>query len=166
MSAPELVLVCVLELLGRSTDRLGTVRVVESPPDAVSPNAQAFLNRADGVIYLIASAPAFRDILAAQRRGRSRCGPRRSLVVLASIVVHEEWHRKFGSDEKGAYEAQLFELVRHGMTYTPENADVRRSMAVVLAKHATARAPLSVRGEAQSQEGTSSASVSSTRPFP
>jgi hypothetical protein len=123
-------------MLGRSADRLPPLRVVETSPPGVSPTAQAFINRIDGSIYLIASAPAFREVQDAQTQGRSRCGSRRARGMLASVVVHEEWHLRFGPDEKGAYQAQLMELARLGMAMTPESHSVTRSMAAVLAQKA------------------------------
>jgi hypothetical protein len=33
---------------------------------------------------------------------------------LASILAHEEWHIRHGSDERGAYEQQLTTLIRLG----------------------------------------------------
>ena len=34
---------------------------------------------------------------------------------LASILAHEEWHIRHGSDERGAYQQQLITLIRLGM---------------------------------------------------
>jgi hypothetical protein len=139
MSAPALVLMCALDLLGRSADQL-PIRVIATAPRGVSANAQAFVDRRTNTIYLIAAAPAFREALAAQAHTRTKCPPRRTLGMIASIVAHEEWHLKFGSDEKGAYQAQLLELARLGMASTFESYSVRRSMATVLARLPVAEA--------------------------
>jgi hypothetical protein len=107
--------------------------VTHNPPDDCGLHRPSVIGRA--------SAPVFRDVLAAQARGRTRCGSRRALAVLASIVVHEEWHLRLGSDERGAYEAQLFELTRLGLAFSPESTRVRRAMNAVLKRQAaTSRA--------------------------
>jgi len=138
MSAPALIVLCVLDILGRSADRLPPIRVIETAPRGASPNAQAFVDRENATIHLITAAPALRAARAAAGRGRDRCPPRRTLGMLASLVTHEEWHLKFGSDEKGAYQAQLLELARLGMQFTPESFGVRRSMAAALARRPAA----------------------------
>jgi hypothetical protein len=113
MSPAALVLVCTLGLLGRSADQLPPIRILETRPSSASANADAFVNRAEGAIYLIASAPAFRQALA--ERSTPGCRPSDSLKMVASIIVHEEWHLTHGSDERGAYYAQLTELRRLGL---------------------------------------------------
>src|SRR5687768_5350516 len=114
MSSTALVLVCILDLIGRSADQLPPIRILDTRPLSVSANADAFVNIREGVIYLIASAPAFREALSAQSRG-GECHAREALQMLASIIVHEEWHLKHGADERGAYSAQLIELQRLGL---------------------------------------------------
>lgn len=114
MSASAIVVVCALGLLGRSADRLPPIKVLDTPPPGVSATAEAFVNRNEGVIYLIASGPSFRVAAAAQHRpgNRGLCVEQSALKMIASIIVHEEWHVKHGSDERGAYYAQLTELNR------------------------------------------------------
>jgi hypothetical protein len=111
-----MVLVCALDLLGRSADRLPPIRIVPTPPPGVSAGAQGYYDRAAGTIYLIASAPAFREAEAAQgeRYRPTTCPARSALRMVASVIVHEEWHAKNGPDERGAYFAQLTELTRLG----------------------------------------------------
>ena len=115
MASPAaMVLVCALDLLGRSADRLPPIRILDRPPASVSANANAFVNVHEGVIYLIASAPAFRMARLAQP-SPGHCRGRDAMQMVASIIVHEEWHLKHGADERGAYEAQLIELIRLGV---------------------------------------------------
>jgi hypothetical protein len=111
-------------LLGRSPASMPAVEVLATPPFDVSSNAEAFVRRGDATIYVVASSPAFRE---------ARCGDNRSLIRLASVLVHEEWHVRNGSDERGAYEAQLLAILRLGET--PASLVYRgvyQSMRVVL----------------------------------
>ena len=142
MSASAIVVVCALELLGRSVDRLPPITVLEGPPPGVSANAEAFVDRHEGRIYLIASAPSFRLAAAAQDRpgNRSQCVERGALKMIASIIAHEEWHVKHGSDERGAYYAQLTELTRLGLgPGTWATNSVTRSMHAALKAQARKR---------------------------
>lgn len=145
MSVHGLVVACALELLGRSVTQLPPIKVLESPPPVVSPNSQAFVDGGEGVIYLIASAPAFREaesmLRASSDREQSR--PRTALKMVASVIVHEEWHVKHGGDEKGAYQAQLTALNWLGLgAGTLASSDVRRSMqAVISAQSRSTRRP-------------------------
>ena len=135
MSASAIVVVCALELLGRSADRLPPIKVLDTPPPGVSANAEAFVDRNEGVIYLIASAPSFRVAAAAQHRSstRGQCVERHALKMVASIIVHEQWHLEHGSDERGAYYAQLTELIRLGLgAGTWATNSVTRSMHAAL----------------------------------
>jgi hypothetical protein len=113
MSSAGVVLLCALDLLGLSPDRMPRIHVLDQRPPGVSAHAAAFVNRSEGTIYLLASAPAFRDALAA-RPSPSRCNGLDALRMIASIIVHEMWHLKNGPDEEGAYYAQLTELQRLG----------------------------------------------------
>jgi hypothetical protein len=113
MATAALVVVCALELLGRSVESFPPIRVVNAPPRHASPNAEAFVAEADPTIYLVASAPA---IMAARDSLGStfRCSDRAAVAIVASILVHEEWHLRHGHDENGAYQAQLLALRRLG----------------------------------------------------
>ena len=113
MSTAGFVLVCALDVLGRSANQLPPIVIVEQPPPEASARAAAFVRPGEHVIYLIASSFPFRAALEAQDRSRQCRGPA-ALRLIASIIVHEEWHLKHGSDEEGAYFAQLTELQRLG----------------------------------------------------
>jgi hypothetical protein len=118
------VLLCAIDLLGRSASSMPQIEPLALRPADVSVNADGFVRPGSSVIYVITSAPAFRD---------ADCHRRKSLVKLASVLVHEEWHIRHGADERGAYEAQLSALMRLGAT--PESTlyrSVLRSMRTVL----------------------------------
>jgi hypothetical protein len=132
---PAAILVCVLDVLGRSAGSLPPIELVAVGPTEVSRNAEAFVRLPLDRIYLITSTAAFRS---------ARCENRRSLFKLASIIIHEEWHIRHGiADERGAYEAQLMTLMWLGAG--PESAVyhwVRRSMVAVLERqNPSGRAP-------------------------
>ena len=94
---------------------------------------EGFADRAKGVVYLIASAPAFRAAQSAQVSS-ARCRDTDSLKIVASIIAHEEWHLIHGPDEEGAYFAQLMTLQLLGLG--PESVPykcVKRAMQSVLA---------------------------------
>jgi len=99
------VIACALALLGRSADSMPPITLIEAPPPHISANAEAFVWSGEAMIYVITSAPAFRD---------ARCWRRGSLMKLASVLMHEEWHVRHGGDEGGAYNAQLLALLQFG----------------------------------------------------
>src|SRR5688572_31105414 len=75
--------------------------------------------RASTRSILLTTSEAFRTALKAQ----TRCGNRNALRKLASILVHEEWHLRHGSDEEGAYSAQLTTLTMLGARDTPRSEE-------------------------------------------
>lgn len=99
------VIACTLALLGRSAESMPPITLIDAAPPRVSANAEAFVWSGEAMIYVITSAPAFRE---------ARCWSQRSLVKLASVLVHEEWHIRHGGDERGAYNAQLLALLQLG----------------------------------------------------
>src|SRR5688500_5026248 len=103
MSTAATVLVCALNLLGRSPGSLPPIVLLEARPPGVSANAEAFVRRKPDTIYLVTSTPAFRA---------ARLGDRDALKKIASIIAHEEWHVLHGSAEQPAYEMQLTTLWR------------------------------------------------------
>lgn len=140
MDTAAIVVRCALSLLGLSPDTFPPIAVLNSRPSMVSPDADAFTaSPGDGarVIYLIGPAPAF----AAAMKGvqdRGECGDREPLQMVAGILAHEEWHVKHGSDERGAYLAQLrtLLLVGSGPSRWPYRV-AQRSMRTVLAREKT-----------------------------
>ena len=131
MPSAELALVCALSMLGRSVTSFPPIRLVNERPAAASATAEAFVTRGDGTINLIAIAPAFAAAHQAAL-GQPRCGRWRAIALLASILIHEEWHLLNGPDEDRAYQAQLTTL--HSLGLGPESREyhqVRRAMAIV-----------------------------------
>jgi hypothetical protein len=112
MSSAAAVLACALTLLGRSASRMPPIEFVSAPPPGVSSHAEAFVRRDPGTIYLITSAPVFRE---AMSMGPGCWDQDYELKKLASIIVHEEWHIRHGTDERGAYHAQLTTLLSLGL---------------------------------------------------
>lgn len=133
MSASEMVLVCALGLLGRSAGDLPPITVLATRPTVVSAQADAFIDRTTGTIYLIASAPAFSSAMASARSHRRPCDELEGIRMVASIIAHEAWHLERHGTESEAYLAQLTELHRLGLgPGTPEHTSVRRAMNTVV----------------------------------
>jgi hypothetical protein len=137
MSAAEMVLVAALELLGLSANTVGPIRLVEHRPADVSPDAEAFVRRDPGTVYIITSTPLFRAALHAGRPDRDRT----TFRLLASVIAHERWHLRHGSDERHAYFMQLTTLLMLGAAQDSfEYHRVTRSMLAVLARTSPAAA--------------------------
>jgi hypothetical protein len=138
-SAP-IVLACALNLLGRTAD-VPRIELVPVPPDDVSRLAEAFTRENSNTIYLVTSSEVFRTA----QHGSAKCGDFEALRKLASIIVHEAWHVRHGSDEQGAYNAQLIALASLGASpgVPAYNAVMRAKLAVTKAQK-TARLPQSV----------------------
>ena len=129
MTSAASVLVCALSLLGRSEASFPRIELVETPPPYVSVNAEGFVERQGKIIYLVTGTPTFRAI----RNAQNECGLFRDLRKIASILIHEEWHVLNGSDEEGAYLAQITALIRLGEEiHSPLVGSVRKSMQAVL----------------------------------
>jgi hypothetical protein len=129
MSSADAVLACVLSLLGRSADSMPPIQLVSEAPVQASEYVEAFVRPSDPTIYVVTSSAVFRD---AQVQVRRQCGSH-ALNKLASILAHEEWHVRHGSDERGAYGAQLRALIRLGVPGdSPVYRGVIRSMLAVL----------------------------------
>jgi len=127
-----MVLVCVLDLLGRNAQQVPRIEILEERPRGVSANAAAFTDLDERVIYLIASASPFSEARSAQS-SPAQCREVTALKLVASIIVHEEWHLQHGPDEEGAYRAALRELQRLGLgPDTPTYLGVQRAMLSVL----------------------------------
>ena len=109
MTDAAAVVLCALALLGRSPETMPRIELVdlalvELMMEGTSP-IEGYVINDSGTISVVTSSAAFQA---------ARCGKPRSLVKLASILAHEEWHVRCGGDERGAYEAQLAALVRLG----------------------------------------------------
>jgi hypothetical protein len=122
-------LVCALGVLNRSEASLPRIEILDEAPAFVSMGAEAFVQRNPDVIYIIASSTVVREAATA----RGECGDPLAVKKLASILIHEEAHLRYGDDEARAYQRQLIALVQLGLG--PESRvyrDVQRSMLAVL----------------------------------
>jgi len=129
MWTAETVLVCALTLLHRSVASFPPIELVDIRPPYVSANADAYVPLDHPRIYLITTSPAFTRA----RRAIYKCGDVNAIRKIASVLVHEEWHVGHGSDEAGAYAAQLSTLasLSAGPGH-PLYSEVARSMHVAL----------------------------------
>ena len=122
------VVVCALDLLGRSAGTFPPITLVDVPPPAASRYVEGFVLPGVDAIHLVTSSPAFR----AARMSAQRCGDRHAVRKIASVIVHEEWHLRHGPDERGAYQAQLSALLTMGADFTTQVfAEVSRAMRTV-----------------------------------
>jgi len=127
------VVVCALELLGRSTSPY-PIKLLDQAPPGRSAHVEGFVTRNPDTIYLITSAPAFR----AAQRGRFAHGSYDGCRHVASVIVHEEWHLRHGAGEEDAYLAQLMTLVTLRADGSAISS-VRRSMRSAVAKEKAGR---------------------------
>jgi hypothetical protein len=131
MPSAATIVICALALLGRSTNSMPPIELVDVVPNDASPQVEAYVRLPGKTIYLVTSAPVFREA----QQSSAECGGALALKKLASILAHEEWHIRHGADEKGAYQAQLIALLLVGVE--PGSAlytSVVRSMQAVLKK--------------------------------
>jgi hypothetical protein len=136
MWSAAVVVVCALDLLGRSAGTFPPIELVDVAPPGASPFVEGFVQPGREAIYLVTSSPAFR----AARASGQRCGDRSAVRKIASVIVHEEWHLRHGPDERGAYQAQLSALLTMGADFTtPVFAEVSRAMRTVTTRR---RAPV------------------------
>jgi hypothetical protein len=124
------VLVCALELLGRSLEAFPPIKFVDVAPRGASAHVEGFVVTGDDTIYLLATSPAFR----AARAASYRCGEATALKKIASVVVHEEQHVRHGAGEREAYQAQLVALMMMGAgSDTALYGEVSKAMRTVVA---------------------------------
>lgn len=129
MTSAAAVLACALTVLGRSANQLPPIELVASAPLTGSRYVEAYVQPPLKVIFLVTTSEVFQDALRAQRK----CGNLDALRKIASVIAHEHWHVVNGSDEQGAYEAQLSTLIRVGSS--PDSRlyhSVVRSMQAVM----------------------------------
>jgi hypothetical protein len=106
-------LVCALGVLNRSEASLPRIEIVDQAPAFVSAGAEAFVQRNPDIIF--------------------ECGDLFAVKKLASILIHEEAHLRYGDNEERAYYRQLITLIQLGLG--PESRiyrDVHKSMRAVL----------------------------------
>ena len=132
MGTAASVLACALSVLGRSEASMPPIELIDMAPPDVSSNAEAFVRRDTGTIYLITSSAVFKNAATV----RDQCGYSDAMRKLASILAHEEWHVRHGPDEKAAYEHQLITLIRLGVG---PGTGIYRSVQVSMLKVLEAR---------------------------
>lgn len=129
MWTAAMALVCALGMLNRSEASMPRIEILDRAPAYVSTGTEAFVQRNPDVIFIIASSAVVRDAV----NGRGECGDRYAVKKLASILIHEEAHLRYGDDEERAYYRQLIALIQLGLG--PESRvyrDVQQSMKTVL----------------------------------
>jgi hypothetical protein len=93
-------------LLNRSAHSFPPIELVTTRPVDVSTNADGYVRSGEARIYVVAVTAAF-----SRARGAAyKCGDLPAIRKIASVLIHEEWHVRHGSDETGAYLAQLTTL--------------------------------------------------------
>jgi hypothetical protein len=123
------VLVCALDLLGRSASSFPPIVLLDVRPPHVSALAEGFVQADVDTIFVLTSTSAFRNV----QESSNKCGDVNAVRKIASVLVHEEWHVRHGPDERRAYEAQLMALTRmNAGAGNPVYASVLRSMRQAL----------------------------------
>jgi hypothetical protein len=130
------VLVCALDILGRSASTFPPINLIAERPPHVSPLAEAFTVTGVDAIFILTSSDTFRSI----QRASIRCGNIAPVRKLASILIHEEAHVRSASSEYDAYEAQLSTLAMLGASPgSPLYTSVARARKAVLTAAAVDR---------------------------
>ena len=133
MMTAAAVMTCALSLLGSRTPGLAPIELLTARPADVTPYAVAFIRRNPDRIYVLTTSGVFQS---ARRRTGAGCDTT-PFRIIASAVVHEDTHLRYGSGERAAYEAQLAALMNLGSG--PESDAfkmVLRAMNAVLAAEA------------------------------
>ena len=110
MWTAEVVLVCALNLLGRSASSFPPIEFTPTAPAGASRWVEAYVGPLDRKIYIITTTDTFQRLL----RTRNRCGDIMAARKLASLLIHEELHIRQGASEKAAYQGQLMTLTALG----------------------------------------------------
>jgi hypothetical protein len=110
MWTAEVVLLCALEVLGRSAGSFPPIELVAAAPINASVGVEAYVGPRDKKIYLVTTSDAFRRLMQTQ----ARCGDVMAARKLASILIHEELHIRENASERTAYQAQLVHLIMMG----------------------------------------------------
>ena len=122
-------LACALGVLNRTEASLPRIEILDQAPPYVSAGAEAFVQRNPNIIFIIASSEVVRDAV----NPRGGCGDLFAVKKLASILIHEEGHLRYGDNEERAYYRQLITLIQLGLG--PDSGvyrDVHRAMNAVL----------------------------------
>ena len=107
---PNDVLREALQISGFAASQLPIVLTSVRPPEA-HPLAEGWVRSpVEGIPRMIYLATDSEPFLCALRSRDYRCR-----VMVASIIVHEVWHWKFGAGEDDAYRAQIMFLMANGV---------------------------------------------------
>jgi hypothetical protein len=137
MWTAEVVLLCALEVLGRSAGSFPPIEFVATAPANASPGVEAYVGPRDKKIYLLTTSNAFRRLMITQ----TRCGDVMAARKLASVLIHEELHIRENASERAAYQAQLVRLIMMGSGVgTPPYQEVFRAMQHTTKKEKAASA--------------------------
>jgi hypothetical protein len=129
MSTAEAVLVCALNLLGRSPSTFPPIEFIRTAPADASPGVEAYVGPTDRKIYVVTTSDTFHRLLQTQ----NRCGDIMAARKLASVLIHEEAHIRQGASEQSAYQAQLLTLTALGAGVgSPPYMEVIRAMRYTL----------------------------------
>jgi len=110
MWTAEVVLVCALNLLGRSASSFPPIEFVPTAPIEASRWVEAYVGPTDRKIYIVTTTDSFRRLV----QTGNRCGDANAARKMASLLIHEELHIRKGASEKVAYQAQLVRLTALG----------------------------------------------------
>jgi len=143
MWTAEAVLVCALNLLGRSANSFPPIEFVRTPPIEASPGVEAYVGPTDRKIYIVTTTNTFQRLL----QTGVRCGDIMAARKMASLLIHEELHIRKGASEKAAYERQLVTLTVLGAGVgSPPYMEVQRAMIHTLKRQRQAPAGLMASG--------------------
>jgi hypothetical protein len=144
MWTADAVLVCALNLLGRSVNTFPSIEFIRTAPVDASAGVEAYVGPTDRKIYIITTSGTFQTLLGT----RYRCGNIMAARKLASVLIHEEAHIRRGATEESAYQTQLLILTALGAGVgSPPYMEVVRAMRHTLKRQqatrlmATANAP-------------------------
>ena len=138
MWTAEVVLLCALNMLGRSQASFPPIALVTAMPANASAGAEGYVRQDDPHIYLVTTGGNFR----AAQEAMNRCGNTNAVRKIASVLIHEEAHLRQGADEKTAYEAQLTTLSALGAGVgSPAYQEVIKGMQRTLHLQRRTRAP-------------------------
>jgi len=145
MWTADVVLVCALNLLGRSANTFPPIEFTQTAPEGASRWVEAYVGPLDRKIYIVTTTDTFQRL----QRARYRCGDIMAARKLASLLIHEELHIRQGASEQTAYQAQLMTLTALGATIgSPPYAEVVRAMNQTLKRQQQAPAGLMVASRA------------------
>jgi hypothetical protein len=139
MWTAEVVLVCALNLLGRSVNTFPPIEFTQTAPVGASRWVEAYVGPIDRKIYILTTTDSFQRL----QQTRNRCGDIMAARKIASLLIHEELHIRQRASEQTAYQAQLMTLTALGASLgSPPYMEVTRAMKQTLKRQQQAPAGL------------------------